>query len=311
MRRRTLLKGAAAAAALSHGGNVEGSQYTANPDAWQHFREGLRLYRTFLADETLQARRAFEQAIHLDPRFVRAHAMLSAAHRQDWVMGWALDAHYAEARAIGHANTAVQLAMREPEPKSSLSMALLQRGFVHCYAGRLEEAAADAEASIAHRPDFADGYALAAHILCYQVRPREALKTMNPSVARDPKYPFRYNYYTGHAYYLLGYLASNDNARRVAFNTAETHLRAALAPDDKGPNFRPASSFLVAALWELERFPEAIAQTRRQPRPEYLREPSALAAYINRTLPYTDAALRAHLIGLWQAADRGAEAVVA
>lgn len=311
MKRRTFVKGVGAAAALLHGGTVEGSQYTASPEAWQRFQQGLKLYRTFLADENMDARHAFEAAIWLDPKFARAYAMLSAAHRQDWVMGWALDYQYSETRALGYANSAVRLATNEPNPKSSLSMALLQRGFVHCYAGRLEEATQDAEAAIAHRPDFADGYALAAHILCYQMRPIDALRKMNLDVVRDPKYPFHYHYYTGHAYYVLGYLTPNDNARRVAFNTAETHLRAALSPEDKGPNFRPASSFLVAALMELGREREAVEQTRLQRRPEWLRDPKELEKYINRTLHYTDPAIRAHLIELWQAADRGVASVIA
>jgi len=287
-----------------------GSPYTTNEEARKLFREGLPLYRSFTPTDNAQARIKFEDAIRLDPKFATAYALLSATHRQDWIMGWIQNYRPSEQQAFQNANTAVQLAMNEPDPKSSLPQALLQRGFVHLYAGRLQDATKDAEESIKRSPKFADGYALAAHILCYQMRPLDALNKMNPTVTRDPAYPYNYYYYTGHAYYVLGYLTPKTDPRRTAhFREAEKHLKNALSGKDKGPNFRPASSYLVATLSELGRQREAVEQTRRVLRPEYLRDPKNLEDYINRTLPYTDPAIRTHLIDLWQAADRGVRAL--
>ena len=287
-----------------------GSPYTTKEEAWKRFREGLKLYRNFIPTDNAQARIEFEEAIRLDSKFAYAYALLSAAHRQDWIMGWIQNYQPSEQLALQNANTAVQLAMNEPDPKPSLPQALLQRGFVHLYAGRLQDATKDAEESIKRSPKFADGYALAAHILCYQMRPLDALNKMNPTVTRDPKYPYNYYYYTGHAYYVLGYLTPKTDPRRTAhFREAEKHLKNALSGKDKGPNFRPASSYLVATLSELGRQREAVEQTRRQPRPEYLRDPKNLEEYINRILPYTDPVIRTRLIDLWQAADRGVRAL--
>jgi len=222
-------------------------------------------------------------------------------------MGWIQNYRPSEQQAFQNANTAVQLAMNEPDPKSSLPQALLQRGFVHLYAGRLQDATKDAEESIKRSPKSADGYALAAHILCYQMRPLDALNKMNPTVTRDPAYPYNYYYYTGHAYYVLGYLTPKTDPRRTAhFREAEKYLRSALSPGDKGPLFRPASSYLVATLSELGRQQEAVEQSLKVRRPEYLRDPRNLEQYINRVLPYTDQQIRTRLIELWQAADRGA-----
>ena len=122
-----------------------GSPYTTNEEARKLFREGLNLYRNFIPTDNAQARLKFEEAIRLDPKFATAYALLSATHRQDWIMGWIQNYRPSEQQAFQSANTAVQLAMNEPDPKSSLPQALLQRGFVHLYAGRLQDATKDAE----------------------------------------------------------------------------------------------------------------------------------------------------------------------
>jgi adenylate cyclase len=287
-----------------------GSPYTTDQEAWKIFQEGLKLYRSFTPTNNALARTRFENAIRLDPKFAKAYALLSATHRQDWIMGWIQNYRPSEQQALQNANTAVQLAMSEPDPKPSLPQALLQRGFVHLYARRLQDATKDAEETIKRSPNYADGYALAAHILIFQMRPLDALNKLNPTVTQDPLYPYNYDYYRGHAYYVLGYLTPKTDPRRTEhFREAEANLRKALGPNDKGPTFRPASSFLVAALSELGRQQEAVQQASKVRRPEYLRDPKNLADYINRILPYTDPAINAHLIDLWQTADRGVRAL--
>jgi len=278
-----------------------------NADAWKYYQEGLQLYRRFTPQTNVQARERFEKAIALQPDYATAHALLAATHRQDWVLGWIQNYGPSEQMANQTANQAVQLATNEPEPKPSLPQALLQRGWVHLYSKRHEPALQDAEEAIRRSPNYADGYALAAHILCYQMRPIDALNKMNPMVIHDPLYPYFYDYYRGHAYFVLGWMTPTTDPRRTThFREAEKYLRKALSPGDKGPMFRPASSYLVATLSELGRQQEAVEQTARVRRPEYLRDPKNLEEYINRILPYTDQAIRSRLIELWLAADRGA-----
>jgi adenylate cyclase len=129
---------------------------------------------------------------------------------------------------------------------------------------------------------------------------------MNPTVTQDPNYPYFYDYYRGHAYYVLGFLTPEKDRRTEHFKEAEKYLRQALSGRDKGPNFRPANSYLVAVLSELGRQPEAVAQAAKVPRPEYLRDPQRLEAFIKRILPYENPKITARLIELWQAADKGA-----
>src|SRR5262245_33252327 len=278
-----------------------------NPEAWKYYQEGLQLYRRFTPPTNVQARERFEKAIAVQPDYAKAHALLAATHRQDWILGWIQNYGPSEQMANQTANQAVELATNEPEPKPSLPQALLQRGWVHLYSKRHEPALKDAEEAIRRSPNYADGYALAAHILCYQMRPIDALNKMNPMVIYDPLYPYFYDYYRGHAYFVLGWMTPTTDPRRTThFREAEKYLRKALSPGDKGPMFRPASSYLVATLSELGRQQEAVEQALKVRRPDYLRDPGNLEQYINRILPYTDQRIRTRLIELWQAADRGA-----
>ena len=278
-----------------------------NSEAYRVYREGLSLYRGFTPEKNAQARARFEKAIALQADFANAYALLAATHRQDWIMGWIQNYGPSQQMAEQMAEKAVQLATSEPDPKPSLAQALLQRGWVHLYAKRHPQALKDAEDTIKHSPSYADGYSLAAHILCYQMQPLDALNKMTPTAKQDPLYPYNYNYYRGHAYFVLGYQTPQTDPRKTEhYKEAEKYLRAALLQKDKGPTFRPASSYLVAALTELGRQKEAVEQTLKARRPDYLRDPKNLEDYINRILPYTDQGIRSRLIEIWQAADRGA-----
>jgi adenylate cyclase len=283
-----------------------------NPQAWTAYQEGLKLYRRFTSTDNAQARVLFERAIALDPNFAKAYALLSATHRQDRILAWSPDLRASEQLAYQAAQKAVQLARTVPEQQPSLPQALLQQGFVDLYAGRLDETLKAAEEAIRISPSFADGYALAAHALIYQGRPENALKKMQPTVTLDPNYPFFYDYYRGHAYYVLGFLTSDKAAKTAHFQKAEEYLRKALSASDKGPNFRPARSFLVAVLSELGRQQEAVDEMIKVRatggRPDYLRDPKQLEAFIKRTLPYKNPAITARLVELWQAAEKGAAA---
>src|SRR5262245_38654621 len=285
---------------------------TTNPQAWTAYQEGLKLYRRFTSTNNAQARALFEKAIALDPNFARAYALLAATHRQDRILAWSPDLRASEQLAYQAAEKAVQLARTVPEQQPSLPQALLQQGFVDLYAGRLDETLKAAEEAIRISPSFADGYALAAHALIYQGRPEDALKKMQPTVTLDPNYPFFYDYYRGHAYYVLGFLTTDKASKTAHFQKAEEYLRKALSASDKGSNFRPARSFLVAVLSELGRQQEAVDEMIKVRttggRPDYLRDPQQLEAFITRTLPYKNPAITARLIELWQAAEKSAAA---
>jgi adenylate cyclase len=284
-----------------------GSPPKRNPEAWKNVTEGTKLYRNFTSTDNAQARTRFEKAIALDPDFARAYAMLAATHRQDWILGWTQNYDDSKREAYRAAEKAVELARREPDPKPSLPQALEQLGYVYLYGRELREASDSADEAVRRSPNYADGYALSAHVLIYRGKPEEALAKTQQAVTLDPKYPFFYDYHRGHAYYVWGFLTPEKDSQRVErFKEAEKQLRKAL---EGSPNFRPARSYLVAVLSELGRQREAVEEMAKVRntggRPESLRDPQKLQEFIKRTLPYENQAITARLIELWQAAERG------
>src|SRR5262245_7733478 len=90
-----------------------GDPYKIDPQAWQDFQEGLKLYRRFTKTDNAQARALFESAIRRQPDFARAYALLSATHRQDWILAWSDDLRDSQQKAEVNAEKAVQLASSE------------------------------------------------------------------------------------------------------------------------------------------------------------------------------------------------------
>src|SRR5262245_11562699 len=145
-----------------------GSPYTTSAEAWELFMRGTELYRRFTPKYNADARALFERAIALDQKFARAYANLSATHRQDWILGWTQNRDDSELLAYTKVDKAVDLARAEPEPKPSLPYALEQLGFVELYKDRLAAASDAAKELLIRGPNYADGYALAAHVLIFQ-----------------------------------------------------------------------------------------------------------------------------------------------
>jgi adenylate cyclase len=269
----------------------------------------MNLYRRFTSRDNAQAREFFRKATVLVPEFAKAQASLAATHRQDWILAWSDNLQESKRLAYQEAEKAVALARKERAPKPSLAYALVELGWWHVYSGEpqgLQNAEAMAAEAVDHSPNFADAYALKAHALIYQGQPEPALAETQKAVDHDPQ-PFFYDYHRGHAYYVWGFQTSAEPQRTERFKEAEKHLKNALA---KSPNFRPARSYLVAALSELKQQDEAVDQMievrKRGGRPDYLRDPKELQKFVDRTLPYKDKKITARLIQLWQTAEKQA-----
>src|SRR5207247_11371626 len=106
--------------------------------------------------------------------------------------------------AYEKAKQAVILARRAAEPKPALPYAREQLGYVEVYKNHLQEASDAANEVLRSSPNYADAYALAAHVLIYQGRPEEALQKTQEAINRDPTNPSFYDCHRGHAHYVWG-----------------------------------------------------------------------------------------------------------
>lgn len=287
-----------------------GRPYTSSAVAWEYFMRGAELYRRFTPKDNANARNLFEKAIDLDPDFARAYANLAATHRQDFTGRWSQDPQSSEELAYRFAQKALELARNELEPKPSLPFALEQMGWVLLYREKFQDAREAAEEAVQRNPNYADGYALWAHVLIYSGEPEEALRKSQEAIDRNPIYPFFYDYHQGQAHYVWGVLTltQDPSASRQHFEKAETHLREALRKND---NFRPARSYLVAALSELGRKDEAmeemnISLAKGEPLVRILKSGNQLLAdeHIRSLTPYKDQEIRKRLASIWQEAAR-------
>ena len=290
--------------------NNMGRPYTRSQLAWEYFMRGAELFRRTTPKDNANARELLEKATDLDQEFSRAYAILSATHRLDFFGRWTKDPQSSEDLAYRLAHKALELARRELEPQPSLPYALEQIGWVSLYRGEHQEAIKAAEEAIQRNPNYADGYALWAHVLAYMGEPKEALGKSQEAIERNPKYPFFYDYHRGHAYYVWGVLTSakHPDASRRHFEDAEKHLRDALKKND---NYRPARSYLVAVLSELGRKDDAakemnISLEKGEPLAKILksRDPQRTKEHIDSLTPYADPGIRDRLTRVWEEAAR-------
>jgi adenylate cyclase len=296
------------AAAVVPPGAPSAQPFTAQPLAWEAFRRGAALYRTFTPQANVQARAAVIEALAHDEAFARGYALLAATYRQESSGWWSADPDASEALAWRWATHAVQLANAEAPPRPSLPHALEQLAWVLVYRERHAEALAAAEEAVAHDPLYADGYAVWAAILTYLGQPGAALRQSYAATQRHPHPPFFYDYHRGQAYYVWGSLTERsdplDSQRH--FRQAQDALRAALAGNAR---FRPARSYLVAALSALG-LPDAAAREMAvsgaygEPLFTHLRGTDETRAreHVRRITPYTNPAIRERLWHVWQAA---------
>jgi len=183
-----------------------------------------------------------------------------------------------------------------------LPYVLYQWGLVLLYSGRHEPARAAAAEAVQRDPNYADAYALWAHILTYLGKPWDALPKLQQAIDRNPKDPFLYNYYRGVLEYVWGDQDPKDRAQH--FLLAEQHLRAAV---NRNGRFRPARAYLAAVLEARGQHNDArneMDTLAHGGRPRPSQDLARFQAYIERSLPYADPAIRARLIDLWRRAEQ-------
>jgi adenylate cyclase len=276
------------------------------PAANEALRIGTSHYLRMTAQGMLNARQSLTEALALDSTCARAYALLSATHRQDASGWWSADPIASESLAWTYAQQAVLLARQEPSPQPSLPHALEQLGWVQAYRRQHQDALDTVTTLLAHAPDCANGYALRASILTYLGRPADALAASTHAFYLQPRVPFFYNYHQGQAHYVWSRLEPTN--AQAHLDCAAACLRTALSKHD---DFRPARSYLIAALWDLGQQAEALALMGRaaakgEPLVAHLQmdDEARARAHVHYITPYANPAITAHLYQVWRTLAR-------
>ena len=213
-------------------------------DAWGLVVRAIDLVNRFGRSENEEAQRLLHRAVALDPRYARAHAILS------WAVWWATLYHYIADRAEGygrsarHAQEALRLDRNEPWARLTVGLNLST-------AGQHQRALAEHEAALALNPSFALAHTTYGWALLRAGGFDEAIAETAKALRMSPLDSFSGLYTTIHGLALLA-------ARR--FDEALPHLRASVAADAEFAGHYNALISCCGHLGLLEEAAEFIAR---------------------------------------------------
>jgi len=238
---------------------------TTNLRAWEKFLQGLDYIYRFTKEDNATARRLFEEAITLDPKYGLAYACLGWTHFYDARFGWV------EARAES-IKMALQYAQKTIELNDTSDLGYLLIGAVYFLQGQYEKAIAEAERAAALNPNGATNYSGLAGFLGCSGKWEESIELAKKSIRLEPFAPPTYYHWLGRAYFMTGQLDESIAAFKKALHV--------------NPNYLPAHAFLAACYSSLDRHAEAAAEADevRRINPKFNLESYA------KTLPYKNKA---------------------
>jgi len=133
----------------------------------------------FRRRENAAGRALLERALALDPRSATAHAQLSTAYHNDWMMRWVTDGRRALELAHAHAKTAVDLDPDDSRARWGLGEALQ-------YCGTVDEARSQFEAGMRLNPNDAHLLALYGFFLSSMGEDEPAMELFERAGQLDP-----------------------------------------------------------------------------------------------------------------------------
>jgi adenylate cyclase len=168
---------------------------TANLNAFDYNWRGWWYYQRFTKEDNEQARRMFEKAIELEPKFAHAYAGLGFTFYEQWASQWSQDPQSLE--------RAFELAKKAIAFDDSRSTAYTLLSHVYLWRKQHAQAIAEQERAIALNPNDADGYADLAETLVWAGKPSEALGLVEKAMRLNPHYPVDYLVILGFAYSMM------------------------------------------------------------------------------------------------------------
>jgi len=173
----------------------------------QHAHPSLRAYGLILRGQDLSfrfrpesnshARRLFEEARDLDPRYGRSYAAISRTFNVEWRYNWASDPEAA-------LNEALNLARRAVEYDDLDARGYSEMGLAHLYKKQHDESLAAYERALELNPNDADLLAEMGDCLVYVRQAERSVQLLQQAIRLNPYHPDSYLWYLGDAYFHLG-----------------------------------------------------------------------------------------------------------
>jgi adenylate cyclase len=167
---------------------------TENLEAYDDLLRGTEYMLRFTKDGNGKARRMFEKAITLDPRYALAYSDLGA----NYFFGRVLNP---EPNGL---ERAFQLEQRAIALDDSLAFAHSELSLIYMQKGQPDHALSAAQQSIVLDPNFALGYFSLSDVMNHLARPADALRAVEKAMRLDPLHRDFYAFEQGWAYTQLG-----------------------------------------------------------------------------------------------------------
>lgn len=167
-------------------------------------------------DATLHARRLFEEATRLDPKYCRSYAGISRTFNIEWRYRWSDRPEASLKRAVEFAVEATQLDNFDARGHSEL-------GFAYLYKKEHQASLAAYDRAYELNPNDADILADMADALTYADQPGKAVEIVKRAIRLNPLCPDWYYWGLGDAYFVLGEYAEAVSALQKMRDQSEAH----------------------------------------------------------------------------------------
>jgi TolB-like protein/DNA-binding winged helix-turn-helix (wHTH) protein len=202
---------------------------TNSVEAYDSYIRGNALYTTITKEGNVLARRMFQRAIDIDPKFSEAYSAIALTYVDDYRNKWVEDPLAAVDRAFDFANRAIAI-------DKNAAVAYMVLAYSNLYGKKKpEQAIAAAEQAIKLYPSYADAYAILASAYSYIGQPDVAVPITQYAIRLNPGSSHVYyanlgrdNYFLGNLDEAVKYLGT-ATYRNANYLNAHLYLAAAYA----------------------------------------------------------------------------------
>lgn len=177
---------------------------TSNPEAYDAFQRGWEHYRRETPADFGKAASYFEQAIKLDPDYLRAHSALAAVYWNSAWRSWVGPFDLTTSQLTDQARIHLNRAMQSPSP---LTHQIASEMSAYYSKRNPKKALAEADAAIALDENDPAGHLAKANALLKAKKPSEAIASMQQAMLLNPDHPSSYLTRLGRAQFALGQYA--------------------------------------------------------------------------------------------------------